>query len=365
MKYGDIKKENFCFEIKHNENDDFSQCLIANGIYIRNGGTPVNYIIDKIVTKIREKLVKKFPSIKKGDIKNKLKILLVMRFFPNLKFTSQEKIEVSNSTKELSEFFGSIDFDKIAKQILKDDSIMLNITEYFTLKEKAKEQAKLKELEKKTKKRIKTEKYYPATKIKKYLFIAEGQSASSSMLKILGRETNGFYELKGKPLNVLNISPSKFMCNDELKNLYEIIVNENYEKIVILSDNDLDGTSIAGLLITFFYKYFENLLKENKIFRFYTPIAASLDRNKKLINWVYNFDEINNLRGEIKYYKGLGGWKPEQLEQVIKKDGFNKMLEPFSYSEEDKEYIYKWFSQKKSDERKEAIMQNDFDIIKL
>jgi len=365
VKFGDIKKNNYFFEIKHNENDDFSQCLIINGLYVRNGGTPINYIIDKIVTRIRDKLVKKFPTIKKGDIKNKLKILLVMRFFPNLKFTSQEKIEVSNSTKELSEFFGDIDFDKIAKQILKDDSIMLPITEYFTLKEKAKEQAKLKELEKNKRKKINSDKYYPATSIKKYLFIAEGQSASSSMLKILGRETNGFYELKGKPLNVYNVSTSKFMSDQELKTLYEIIVKENYEKIVILSDNDLDGTSIAGLMIAFFYKYFENLLKTGRIYRFYTPIAASIDKKKRLIDWVYKFEEINKLKGEIKYYKGLGSWTPEQLEQVIKKDGFNKMLEPFVYSEEDKEYIDKWYNQNRTDDRKDAIMQNDFDIIKL
>ena len=56
MKYGNIQKNNYYIEIKHNEEDDFSQCLIINGLYARDGGNPVDYIINKIVTAIRDKL---------------------------------------------------------------------------------------------------------------------------------------------------------------------------------------------------------------------------------------------------------------------------------------------------------------------
>jgi len=174
MKYGNIQKDNYYLEIKHNDKDDFSQCLIANGIYIRNGGTPINYVINKIVPIIREKLSKKFPSIKNGDIKNKLKIFLSIRFFPALEFTSQEKIEVSNSQKSIGEFLKNMDFNKIVRQILKDEDIMLSITEYFRLKEQAKQNAELKKLSKKVKK-IKMEKFYPAIKENKNIFILEGE----------------------------------------------------------------------------------------------------------------------------------------------------------------------------------------------
>jgi len=363
VKFGDIKKNNFYFEIKHNTTDDFSQCLIINGIYIRNGGTAINYIMDRIVSKIREKLIKKFPGIKNGDIKNKLKILLVMRFFPNLKFTSQEKIEVSNSTKELSEFFGDIPFDKIVRQILKDEDIMLSITEYFKLKEEAKQNAELKKLAKTNKKRIVSDNYFPAQN-KEILAIMEGFSALGGTQPVLGRRNIGYYVLKGKPLNVYNASVTKFKDNKELSELYKIILNEGYKKIVIISDADLDGISINSILFAFFYKYLPEYLKNNKIYRFNTPIAAEI-KNKKLQKWVYTFDDIKKLNGNIKYFKGLGSWSQNQLEEVIKKDGFENMLMQFEFDEEDIEYIDKWLNEKRSDDRKIAIINNEFDIIKV
>ena len=270
MKYGDIKKNNFYFEIKHNENDDFSQCLIINGIYIRNGGTAVNYIMDRIVSKIREKLSRRFPNIKNGDIKNKLKILLVMRFFPNLKFTSQEKIEISNSNKELSEFFGDIPFDKIVRQILKDENIMLSITEYFKLKEEAKQNAELKKLSKKEKK-LKIEKFYPAIKENKNIFLAEGESASGALQPVLGRKENAYFELKGVPLNSWEVTPQKLAKNEELSNLYKILKNfspqhkesdkwyeiEINNQKIIANEND-------EILINDKYIEVKELLKSNK-----------------------------------------------------------------------------------------------------
>jgi DNA gyrase/topoisomerase IV subunit B len=364
MKYGNIQKDNFYLEIKHNEEDDFSQCLIINGLYAREGGSPIDYVMSKIVPPIKDKLAKKYSSIKPGDIKNKLKILLIMRFFPNIEFSSQEKIKVTNKPKDLNEFFKDVNWDKIVRQILKDEDIINYITEYFRLKEQAKQNAELKKLAKTSKKRIRSEKYYPAQN-KKILGICEGESAFGGLQPSLGRENIGYYVLKGKPLNVYNITPTKFKENKELRELYSIILNENYEKIAIISDNDLDGTQICGLLIAFFYKYLPNYLKEGRVFRFYTPIAAEIGKDKKLKNWVYKFDEIKNLTGNVKYYKGLGSWTPKQLEQVIEKDGFNKMLEPLTYLDEDAKVIDKWFNDKRADDRKDAIINNKFDIIKV
>ena len=363
MKYGNIKKDNFYFEIKHNESDEFSQCLIINSMYVRNGGTPINYILNKIINPIKDKLVKKYPSIKPGDIKNKLKILLVIRFFPKLEYSSQEKIEVTNSMKDFDEYFKDINWDKVVRQILKDDDIILNITEYFKLKQEAKERAELKKL-KKVKKKIKSDKYIPGNN-KKYLVICEGESATGGIIPVLGKEDFSYYILKGKPLNVYEISQKKFLQNKELSELYQVIQNENFEKIIVATDSDLDGIHINSILIVFFYRYFPHLLQEGKITRFNTPIAASIDKNKKLKEWVYSYDEINKLKGEIKYYKGLGSWTPKQLEQVIQKDGFNNMLIKFNYNNNDKEYIDLWFSGKRSDDRKEMIMNNEFDIMKV
>jgi len=231
MQIGNIKKDNYLIEIKHNEEDDFEQCLVVNGLYIRNGGTIINYILEKTIPKMRDKLQRKYKTIKTGDIKNKIKMVVFIRFFPNLEFTSQEKIEVSNSYKDITTFFErtKIDWNKVTEALLKDQDLILAITEYFNLKEKAKENAELKKLEKK--KKIKSEKYYPATDISRNLFLAEGASASGLLIATLGRKANAFYELKGVPLNAWEITASKLNQNKELSELYQILKNNNEEYI--------------------------------------------------------------------------------------------------------------------------------------
>jgi DNA gyrase/topoisomerase IV subunit B len=355
MKFGNTQKDNFYLEIKHNTEDDFSQCLIINGIYARDGGNPIDYVLNKIIPGIRDKLKRKYPNIKPGDIKNKIKIFLIMRFFPNVEFTSQEKIKVANSFEEIGKFFKNVDWDKVVKQILRDKDLIDSITEYFSLKEKAKENLKLKKLAKKEKK-IKSDKFYPAIKENKYLFIAEGESANTAIQPILGRETNAFYELKGVPLNAWEVSAQKFSANKELSELYKILNNIEFEKIIITSDKDADGNHIAGLLIGFFVKYLPQYL--DRIYIFNTPIMATF-KNGKIDKWFYEIR--NDIKG--KYFKGYGSWKKEWLKEVIKTDGLDKMLEKVDI--DNQEILNNWLSSKTSDKRKEYIKEYSLDINKI
>jgi len=173
MKYGNIKNDNYEFIIKTNYEDEFSHLLLVNGLYVKDGGTPIDFILNKIIPPLREKLIKKYPNLKPADIKNKMKIYLNMRFFKNLKFNAQAKEKITNNIKDFEEYFKDVDWNKIVRSLLRDEDLMNNITEYFKLKQKAKENAELKKLSK-TKKKIKSDKYYPATKEKKYLALTEG-----------------------------------------------------------------------------------------------------------------------------------------------------------------------------------------------
>ena len=363
MKYGNIKKDNFEIIIKANDTDDFSHLSIINGLNPRNGGTHINYILDKIIPSIREKLSKKFKTIKPADIKNKMKIMIIARFVPALEFTSQEKIEISNPKSTWDKLFENVKWDKIVRDLLKDEDLMLSITEYFSLKEQAKENAELKKLSKTTKK-IKSKKYYPAIKNKKYLFIAEGESALGGLQPSLGRDEVGYYELKGVPLNAWEINVAKLNTNKELSELYKIIKNENYEKIVIAADADADGSHITGLLIGFFVKFLPEYL--DKIYRFETPIIG-IKKGKKLIKWLYDLEEEKNLKlvkGEnSKYYKGFGSWNEKDLEYVIEQDGLNKMVVKFTGI--DYKLLDDWLSSSKSDKRKEYIKEYELDINKI
>jgi len=358
-----IEHDNFSIAVFHSDSDDFKQFSLMNGLNLSSGGNHMNYISDGIVRVLRDKIIKKYKTIKPADIKRKLFIVCIMKNFKGPKYETQTKEYLSNPMKDIREYFSDLDLEKFADRIYRNKAITDSIIDYFRIAEEFKKKQELKGLNK-TKKKIKSEKYTRAVGKPKMLFIAEGDSAANSVAKIIGRDGNAFYALKGKPLNAYSSSQSKFTSNKELTELYQIIQSENWEKIVITSDSDLDGFAINGLLFGFFFRYLDSYLKENKIYRLNTPVAIS-KKGKKITDWVYDFDKIADLSGDVKYLKGLGSLTTEILETVIAKDGFDNMLMQFQYTEDSEESIDDWYSGDKADKRKTMVQNNNFSIIKL
>jgi DNA gyrase/topoisomerase IV subunit B len=247
---------------------------------------------------------------------------------------------------------------------------MLSITEYFSLKEQAKQNAELKKLSKKEKK-IKSDKYFPAINKNKYLIICEGTSARAGLMNILGRNEYAYYELKGVPLNAWEVSVTKVNSNKELKELITICNSNDYtykdvngniqtgfEKIIIASDQDLDGFRINLLLIGNIVKYLPKY--KDKIYRFYTPIAFEINKGK-LVNWWYSLKDIPNK--EVQYAKGLGRWTKKQLLQIIKKDGIENMI--VKLDNIDEKLLDDWLAKNKTDKRKEYIKKASLDVNKI
>ena len=138
--------------------------------------------------------------------------------------------------------------------------------------------------------------------------------------------------LRGKILNVYNVSLSKIADNNEIQNLIQSIgcgIGKNlqlaklrYDKIILMTDADVDGSHIATLLITFFYKYMKRLIDENKLFLAMPPLFKINDKNKSF----YAFDEkekdkiikkefkTNNFN--ITRFKGLGEMPANQLKET-------------------------------------------------
>ena len=352
--------EDYKFAILPNESDDFKQFSYVNGLKIPDGGTHIDHIIFNVVTPIREKLIKKYSGIKPADIKNKLMIIAFLKNVKNTKFNSQTKEKITNSASEISSYFGDIDFVKITNKIIKTPAIIDPITEVYKIKEELKKRQELKSLDKVVKK-IKSDKYYSAIEKKKYLFLVEGESALGGLMPVLGRKECGFYCLKGKPLNAYSADQKKFTENKELTELYKIIQNECYEYIIKATDQDLDGFHIRGLLTGFFVKYLPE--QKGKIGMLQTPVIGIV-KNEKLVNWHYSLnDEINLKSGEkSNYYKGLGSWDIEDLKQVIKTDGIEKMIDIIEF--DDETIIEEWLGND-SEPRKKYILDNNFSIAKL
>lgn len=358
-----VSTQDYTFAVFPNVEDDFRSYSYINGIRLPAGGTHIDYLLFNTINRIRDSLVKKYKTIKPGDIRNKILVVFIGKKFKNLKFDSQSKEKITNSTADVSEYLGTVDWDLFSKKILKNKDIVEPITEIYKIKEELKKRMELKSLDNKPKEKIKSDKYTKAVNENKYILVCEGASAKNGLLPSIGRDGIAYFELKGKPLNSITANQAKFTQNVELSMLYKIIKQEGFKKIVIAADADLDGYSITGLLIAFLYKYLPDVLME-KTYILRTPIAASI-KNKKVIDWTYSFDDIDRLKGETKYFKGYGSWKPEDLKEVIIKDGFDKMVQKFEYGTQDQESILAWYGSDNSDKRKTMIKNNEFDLIKL
>ncbi len=356
-----VQNDLFTIGVTHSDSEQFEFFGLVNGLVSKNG-RHADIISGDIVNPIREKLVKKFKTIKPADIKNKIRLVVVMNNFMNAKWDSQTKEVLKNSDKDIKEYLNQESYkdqiEKIVKKVQKNDDIMLPITELFLLKEQAKQNAELKKLKKK---KLTSEKYLPATKNKKILFLCEGASAVGGLMPSLGRENYGFYELKGVPLNAYSASMKDFLKNPELSELLQIIQSENYEMVCTATDADADGSHIKGLLIGFYQRYLPQDLEKLKFGTLQTPVQIAL-KNNKPVRWSYELGTTFELKkGETgKYMKGLGSFKSDLLKYIVKIDGIENMIKVFEVDNHD--IIDNWLNDNKSDKRKEYISSNTFDI---
>jgi len=369
--------ENFFFAILPNELDDFRQFSYVNGLNVQSGGTHIDYITTEIVNRIREALSKRHKAIKPGDIRNKLMVVASMRDFKDLKFASQTKENVTNSITEIKSYFGDINFDNLAKKILKNSSIIDPITEVYKLKEELKKRQELKNAEKEVKK-PKSDKFMPPIGSWENCFLCEGDSAANSVSKILGRKGNGFFAMFGVPPNAYDTDVSALIKSDKITDLRNILnlklstsnqENINFKNIVITTDFDLPGHFIAGQLIGLFARFAPNLFEEGRIKRFITPLIIAKDSKEKIVAWFYSFDSYREFENKntkkltFEYKKGLGSWDQEELDYIISQDTLENMLEVFSIDDISKDSLDNWLKTSNADIRKTMLEGYEFNIM--
>lgn len=169
--------DEYSFAILPNPEDDFRQFSYVNGLKIPDGGTHIDIITRAVVDRVRDKLSRKFKSIKPADIRNKLMVIAFLQGVPGTKFNSQSKEKITNSITEINAYFNKekeIPYDSLVNKILRNKEIIDPITEIYRIKEEFKKRQELKSLNK-PKTRIRSDKYLPPIGKKKYLFLAEGQ----------------------------------------------------------------------------------------------------------------------------------------------------------------------------------------------
>ena len=158
------------------------------------------------------------------------------------------------------------------------------------------------------------------------VFLTEGQSAAGSLVSCRDVMTQAIFVLKGKPLNVNDLKRAALYKNDELYNLMralnveESIEGLRYEKVILATDADVDGLHIRNLLITFFLRFFPDLITRGHLHILETPLFRV--RNKK--KTVYCYDEAERVAAlksisnpEITRFKGLGEISPGEFKAFV------------------------------------------------
>lgn len=333
-----------------------SHFSFVNGLNTKDGGTHIDVILGDI---IKELSTVKGLNATKADINNTLQIVFVGKGWKNLRFNSQTKEKITNSTKETREYLG--DLDSLVQKVKKSKEIKEFIKATTSARELRSEKKALKEA-KRTK--IKSEKFLDAQGDRKILMIVEGDSAMGGLVPALGRQGIAYYALKGKPLNAHKSSTQKVAANKELSELLAILHQSDFEKVVAATDQDLDGLHIRGLLTGFINRFVPEL-KESFYF-LQTPVRLVF-KGEKPVRWSYNLEEDLKIKsGETPFYmKGLGSWDAEALKEVVKYDGIDQILQQADMRDARfTETLEAWLGDD-ADKRKELILKNDFSIAKI
>lgn len=333
-----------------------SHFSVVNGLNTPDGGSHIDLILQEIVKELSET---KGLNCTRADVLNTLQIVFIGRGWKNLRFNSQTKEKITNSTKETREYLG--DLNSLVQKVKKSKQIKDFIKATTQARELRVEKKAIKDA-KKTK--IKSDKFLDAQGDREILMLVEGDSAMGGLVPALGRKGIAYYALKGKPLNAYKSSAQKVAANKELSELLAIIHQNDFKKIVGAQDADLDGTGIFGLLLGFIWKYLPEY--KDKIYKLQTPVKGAM-KDGKLVRWTFDIEGSVDIKsGEsLMYFKGLGSLDPSDIDAVIKQVGMDGILYKMDLNVEGFEEIMDAWLGDDSQKRKDMILANDFSIAEI
>lgn len=355
----------------------FQQVSFVNSIATTKGGTHVNYVVDQITKALVEKINKKNKNanVKPFMVKNHLWVFVNCQI-ENPAFDSQTK---ENLTLRASSFGSKCEMstqllDKIAK---------CGVVDHILAFAQFKNDKELKKSDGAKRSRL--------TGISKLddandaggrnsqsctLILTEGDSAKSlavSGLSVVGRDHYGVFPLRGKLLNVREASAAAVAGNTEIQHIkqilglqhgkqYEDVKQLRYGHLMIMTDQDHDGSHIKGLIMNFLHSFFPSLLRvPGFLVEFITPIVkVSKGKNKLTFYTMPEYEAWKESLGgitrgwTIKYYKGLGtSTKEEAKEYFARLDQHKKDF--VWQGDMDGDAIEMAFSKKRVDDRKKWL----------
>jgi DNA topoisomerase II len=356
--------------------DGFMQVSFVNGIWTRLGGKHVDAVTDQIVGHVVEYLeTKKKTKVKPGLVREHLAVFLVS-LIENPSFSSQTKETLTTKASA----FGSS--PKLSDEFLKKVVSRLGVVESILEAQAAKDAKDNTKTDGRKQSRITgipklDDAVYAGTtqSNKCTLILTEGDSAKAMALSGLTQEQRkyfGVYPLKGKVLNVKDTSDSKVEQTKEIAELKKIIGLQSgkkytdtsglrYGSVLIMTDQDYDGSHIRGLLINLFHELWHELIAIPGFLTYMaTPIVkATKGKTVRCFYSQYEYEqwrETPEAHGyKVKYYKGLGTSTRDEAKEYFQHLSAVK----FDFTPGSDEAIDMAFNKKRADDRKEWLQGYD------
>lgn len=367
------------WEVGFAPSETFRHISLVNSAMTRDGGTHVNYIADQVVNYLRERIRKKHRiDLKPSEIKNHL-FIFISCTVNNPSYSSQTKEKLITEPKN----FGTSHI--VSEKTLKDifaSEITQTILDWVNRRNEADEKAAVRAANKSLSKE-KISKLVEAKgrdRRRCSLMLCEGDSPMAGFRKYRNPETQGAFPLRGKSLNVRELSEKKAIENQEIKSIMGALGlkfgvspftygndgkllrdNLRYGEVWIYSDADVDGISCASLLVNFFERFFPELIREHRIARCETPvIIATSKSSRKCVSFYYEdewdeWQKKNDVsKWNISYKKGLAALTDEEYAEIIRKP----RLYYYELTDASRQKLEVWFGGD-SDARKKAIAEAD------
>ena len=336
--------------ISFNQNEKSSLISFCNTIETPDGGSHENGFKNGILKAIKlygqKNQIAKIANININDLADYSDIIIsIFINEPSFEGQTKKRIIMPKLQKQLetiiqNEFLLWLNSNKKITKILIDTLIERSLLRTDLTKIKELERKSFKERHKLPGKLVDcSSKNIEGTE----LFIVEGDSAGGSAKQARNRELQAILPLRGKILNVFSVSLSKIADNNEIQNLIQSLgcgIGKNfelsklrYEKIILMTDADVDGSHIATLLITFIYKYMRPIIDNNRLFLAMPPLFKIQHKDK--IFYAYDENEkdkiikkefLNKVNPTLSRYKGLGEMPADQLKSTTMHPEKRKLL---------------------------------------